>query len=69
LISLLRRFKMTRFERAYIRLYNSRITAEQFAEAAGIADKEQAWAQLCDYRQKVVDGEIEDPRDKYNMWR
>ena len=69
MISLLRRFKMTRFERAYIKLYNSRITAADFAAAAGIPDKKQAWAQLCEYRRQVVRGEIPDPRDKDTMWR
>ena len=60
---------MTKFERAYIALYNDRITAEQFAEAAGIPDKAEAWRQLCEYRERVIDGEIPDPRDKYNKWR
>ena len=60
---------MTRFERAYIDLYNDRITLEQFAEAAGIQDPAEAWRQLCEYRQKVIDGEIQDPRDKYHKWR
>lgn len=69
MLKLLLRFKMTRFERAYIKLYNDRITAEQFAAAAGIPDTEQAWAQLCEYRQQVMNGKIADPRDKYNMWR
>ena len=60
---------MTRFERAYIDLYNDRIQLEQFAEAAGIPDQAEAWRQLCEYRQKVLDGEIQDPRDKYHKWR
>lgn len=60
---------MTQFERAYIALYNDRITADQFAEAAGIPDKEQAWQQLCEYRRRVLTGEIPDPRDKYHKWR
>ena len=60
---------LTQFEKAYIALYNDRITAPEFAEAAGIPDKEEAWAQLCAYRKKVLNGEIPDPRDKYNKWR
>lgn len=60
---------MTLFERAYIDLYNDRITLEQFAEAAGIKDQAEAWRQLCEYRQRVIDGEIQDPRDRYNKWR
>lgn len=60
---------MTRFERAYIDLYNDRILLSQFAEAAGIKDQAEAWRQLCEYRQKVLDGEIKDPRDKYHCWR
>lgn len=60
---------MTRFERAYIDLYNDRITREQFASAAGIDDPEEAWRELCEYRKKVIDGEIQDPRDKYHKWR
>ena len=60
---------MTQFERAYIDLYNDRITADQFAEAAGIADKDEAWHRLCEYRSRVINGEIPDPRDTYNKWR
>lgn len=59
---------MTRFERAYIDLYNDNITLAQFAEAAGIPDHAEAWRQLCEYRQKVLSGEIQDPRDKYHKW-
>lgn len=66
---IIRRLKMTPFERAYIKLYNGRITPDRFAEAAGIQDKEKAWAQLCEYRRSVIAGEIPDPRDKYNLWR
>ena len=61
--------RMTPFERAYILLYNSRITPAQFAAAAGIANKEEAWAQLQEYRRRVVRGEIPDPRDTYHKWR
>lgn len=60
---------MTQFEKAYIDLYNERITPQQFSTAAGIPDQAEAWRQLCEYRRKVVDGEIQDPRDKYNKWR
>ena len=60
---------MTKFEKAYIDLYNDRITLADFAEASGIADKDQAWQQLREYREKVLKGEIEDPRDKYHAWR
>lgn len=59
----------TRFERAYIRLYNGRITAKRFVASCGIADKNEAWETLCEYRKRVVAGEIPDPRDKYNRWR
>ena len=60
---------MTRFEQAYIDLYNDRITAAEFAQAAGIADSEKAWRQLHEYRRRVIQGEIPDPRSKYNLWR
>ena len=60
---------MTRFERAYIDLYNDRITLEQFPQAAGIQDPEEALRQLRKYREQVIDGEIKDPRDKYHKWR
>lgn len=33
---------LTQFEKAYIALYNDRITEPEFAEAAGIPDKEEA---------------------------
>lgn len=60
---------MTRFERAYIALYNDEITLEQFPQAAGIKDPAEAWRQLCEYRQNVITGEEQDPRDKHNKWR
>ena len=59
----------TRFEKAYILLYNGRISGNQFHKKAGIEDREEAWKQLCEYRERVVAGEIRDPRDKYNRWR
>jgi len=59
----------TRFEKAYILLYNSRIKASQFHIKAGITDKAEAWRQLREYRDRVISGEIPDPRDKYNRWR
>jgi len=59
----------TRFERAYILLYNSRITLKQFHVKAGIPDKDEAWKKLCEYRERVISGKIRDPRDKYNRWR
>lgn len=65
----LARWIPTRFERAYIDLYNDRITPQQFAAAAGIANKEEAWRQLCEYRRQVIAGDIADPRDKYHRWR
>lgn len=63
-----RRIRLTRFERAYVKLYNDRITAKQFHIVAGIEDPEEAWKQLCQYRRRVVRGQIEDPRGKYR-WR
>lgn len=63
------RSKITRFEQAYIDLYSDRITAEDFADAAGIPDRAQAWKQLCEYRERVLSGQIPDPRDKYDCWR
>lgn len=69
LIYLIKRAIMTPFERAYCDLYNSEITVEQFAKVARIPDKKQAWAQLCEYRRRVIAGEIPDPRSKYNLWR
>ena len=60
---------MKRFERAYIDLYNDRITLKQFAKAAGIPDEAEAMRQLKEYREKVIDGEIQDPRDRYHRWR
>ena len=59
----------SRFERAYIDLYNDRITAQQFHIAAGIEDREQAWRQLREYRHRVLIGEIPDPRDRWHKWR
>lgn len=61
--------RATPFEKAYIRLYNDRITVDQFAQEAGIKDTEEAWRQLHEYRQKVITGDIADPRDVYNKWR
>jgi len=69
MIGYLRRVRMTRFERAYILLYTDRISAKDFARAAGIPDAKQAWAQLCEYRQKILNGELPDPRDVYSYWR
>lgn len=63
------RDRPTRFERAYCDLYNDRITAAQFAAAAGIPDKAQAWARLCEYRRSVIEGAIPDPRDTFQKWR
>ena len=63
-----RRRRITRFEQAYCDLYNSRISAAQFAQAAGIEDPEQAWKQLCEYRRQVIDGIIPDPRTTYDLW-
>lgn len=69
MIKLLRRIRMTKFERAYIRLYNGRIKPEDFAEAAGVADEGEAWRMLADYRRAVMRDELPDPRDKYDLWR
>ena len=60
---------MTKFERAYIELYNDIITLQQFAQAAGIPDEAEAMRQLLEYREKVLDGVISDPRDTHNRWR
>ena len=60
---------MTKFERAYILLYNDRITLEEFADQAGIEDKAVAFETLRLYRERVLSGEIPDPRDTYNQWR
>ena len=65
----MRRLFPTRFERSYIRLYNSRITVAQFLKQCGIEDRAEAWKTLCDYRMKVEQGEIPDPRDTYHCWR
>ena len=59
---------MTRFEKAYIKLYNDEITFDDFPKLSGIPDPAAAWDELCAYREKVLDGEIEDPRDKYHKW-
>lgn len=59
----------TRFEKAYIRYYNGRITIEKFFETCGIDDKDTAWNTLKDYRRRVVSGEVKDPREKYRRWR
>lgn len=59
----------TRFEKAYIRYYNGRITIESFLESCGIDGKETAWKELNDYRRRVLSGEIPDPRDRYRKWR
>lgn len=64
-----RRIFPTRVERAYIRLYNGRITANRFVDTCGIKGRAKAWETLCEYRKKVVAGEIPDPRDTYNRWR
>lgn len=69
MLFMIKRLRMTRFERAYIRLYNGEIGAEQFAEAAGMPDKGKAWRQLCEYRRQVIAGDIPDPRDKYKLWK
>ncbi len=65
---LIKKRRPTRFERAYILLYNEKIRLSQFAEEAGIPDAEEAQKQLVSYRQRVIKGEIEDPRDTYNKW-
>lgn len=69
MIKALRRFRITKFERAYIKLYNGRIRPEQFAEAAGMEDEKAAWERLNEYRRAVLRGDLEDPRDKYGLWR
>ena len=69
MLGILRRWKMTPFERAYIALYNGRIRRADFAKAAGTEDQEDAWRQLCEYRRRVIAGEIPDPRDVYDKWR
>ncbi len=63
------RFLPTRFERAYIRLYNNRITVGQFLAQCGVQGKAEAWKALCEYRTKVERGELPDPRDTYHCWR
>lgn len=64
-----RRLFPTRFERCYIRLYNDRISLNQFLDKCGIEDRSEAWKTLCKYRMQVVQGEIPDPRDIYHRWR
>ena len=68
-LKLFKRMKMTRFERAYIDIYNGRILLSDFAAAAGFDDPVKARAALSAYRRKVVCGEIPDPRDTYGLWR
>lgn len=58
----------TDLERAYIRLYNGKITLSQFVAECGIQDQAEAWKTLREYREKVVSGEMQDPRDKYRKW-
>ena len=58
----------TRFEKAYIRLYNSEIDLKQFYKECGIKGEDQAWKALCEYRKRVISGEIRDPRDRFNRW-
>ena len=59
----------TRFEKAYINLYNDRITLADFPQAAGIADPAEAWTRLVEYRRQGGNGLIPDPRDTFNRWR
>lgn len=69
MIGLIRWLRASRFERAYIRLYNGEIAVEQFINTCGIEGKKKALDTLCKYREKVLSGEIPDPRDKYHKWR
>ncbi len=55
--------RKTKFERAYIALYNEKITINQFPKAAGLEPQE-ALKQLQEYRQKIMRREIPDPRGK-----
>ena len=59
----------TPFEKAYIDLYNARITIDQFASAAGIPDDHEALRMLRAYREKILTGAALDPRDIYDDWR
>lgn len=68
MIGLLRWLRASRFERAYILLYNNRIEADQFHIKAGISNKREAWRKLTEYRRRVIAGEIPDPRDTYRKW-
>lgn len=65
----MKRLIPTRFERAYIRLYNDKITVQQFAAESGLGDKEEALRVLREYREKILRGEVEDPRGKYGKWK
>lgn len=69
MIAWIRYLRATRFEKAYISLYNNRITLSTFLSTCGIDGKDLAWKKLCEYRRRVISGEIPDPRDTYNRWR
>ena len=53
--------RKTKFEKAYIALYNERITINQFPKAAGL-EPEEALRQLKEYRDRIMRREIPDPR-------
>ena len=55
--------RKTKFEKAYIALYNEKITIDKFPQAAGL-EPEEAYKQLQEYRDKIMHGEIQDPRGK-----
>lgn len=53
-----------RFRRAYALLYRGRITAYRFCATCGIDGRDEAWATLREFRERVITGEVKDPRDR-----
>ena len=65
ILALIRRLKMTPFEKAYIDLYNGCTTLDGFIARCGIDNPDKARRELNRYRHKILRGEIKDPREKY----
>ena len=56
-----------RFKRLYCLLYNMRISFSEFAQRLHLSEDD-AMTILTAYRQQILSGERDDPRDRYG-WR